>query len=96
MPPLGLILSGSTATASGMPLGALGVLKTAKNPPQTQMFMLFGSLGGSPLPSYAYYRVDLMGMTCPVDPGVDPRAMWLRCGSADGSFTLVPCGRDTL
>ena len=49
MPRFGLILSGSTATASGMPLGALGGrLQTAKNLPKTLIFMFLGSLGGDP------------------------------------------------
>ena len=45
MPPFGLILSGSTAKASGMPLGALGAPKRPQIYKKTT-FMFFGSLGG--------------------------------------------------
>ena len=67
MPPLGLILSGSTATDSGVPLGALGGLQTAKNLPETLIFMFFGSLGGPP---------SLLGM-----PIVPLRDAHCRCHS---------------
>ena len=50
MPPLGLILSGSTATASGMPLGALGAPKRPQIRQKHEFSCFSGPLGGPPPP----------------------------------------------
>ena len=47
MPPFGLILSRSTATASGMPLGALGAPKRPQIYKKHGFSCFFGSLGGT-------------------------------------------------